>query len=102
MSLATIETRKFSTHSVLCVATKTIPDSKLLPNVYRLLELLTGGPVSTAQFTAAMHEAQRFLVFRNPSLLEGWPGSAQAPEVISAWFAEKIKTEGPRIPVMRN
>jgi hypothetical protein len=102
MSLATIETRKFSTHSVLCVATKTIPDSKLLPNVYRLLELLTGGPVSTAQFTAAMHESQRFLVYRNPLLVAGWPGASADPAAISTWFAEKIKAEGARIPVTRN
>lgn len=102
MSLATVETRKFSTLSVLCVATKTIPDSKLLPNVYRLLELLTGGPVSTSKFAAAMHESQRFLVFRNPTLLAGWSAVSQDPDAARAWFAEKIKLEGARIPVARN
>jgi hypothetical protein len=102
MSLAVIETRKFPTRLVLCVVSKTIPDSKLMPDVYRLLEFLTGGPVSTSQLAAAMHEAHRFLVYRNPRLALGWERAVGDVESLSAWFAKKQKVEGETFTVVRN
>jgi len=102
MSLAIIETRKFSTHVVLCIATEIIPDAKLMPEIYSLLEFLTGGPVSTSQLSQAMHEANRFLTHRNPRLLLDWEKSPRDPESVQRWFRARLADEGEQFPVIRH
>lgn len=102
MSLAIIETRTFATHVVLCVVTKTIPDSRLMPEVYELLEFLTGGPVPTSQLSAAMHEANRFLVYRKPALIKDWSSSEHSPDFAREWVAQKVRDHGESLAVVRN
>jgi hypothetical protein len=89
MSLALIDTRRFSAPQVLCVATHTIPDASLMPEVYRILEYMTGGPVSTERLAQAMYEAHRFLVHRCPHLALGWEDRPESDESGRAWFAQK-------------
>lgn len=102
MSLAIIEPRTFATHVVLCVVTNTIPDSGLMPEVYQLLEFLTGGPVPTAQLSAAMHEANRFLAYRKPELLKGWSASERTHDFTREWVAQKVQELGESLAVVRN
>jgi hypothetical protein len=103
MSLAVIETRKFPTRVVLCVATKTIPDSRLMPEIYTLLEFMTGGPVSTSQLAAAMQEAHRFLVYRNPKLMKGFESIAtDDADALAGWFEQQQKATGELFTVVRN
>ena len=46
---------KFPTFAVLCVASKLIPDQKMLPEVFKVLEYMTRGSVSTLQMNRAMN-----------------------------------------------
>lgn len=102
MSLAIVETRTFATNVVLCVATKTIPDARLMPEIYQLLDFLTGGPVATSQLASAMHEANRFLAFRKPQLLEGWVAAQSCPDSTGRWVERKVLELGDALTVVRN
>lgn len=102
MSLAIVETRTFATNVVLCVATKMIPDARMMSEIYQLLDFLTGAPVATAQLASAMHESNRFLAFRKPELLEGWIAAQSCPEATSDWVARKVADLGEALTVARN
>ena len=101
MSLALIDTRKFATAQVLCVATHTIPEASLMPEVYRILEYMTGGPVSTERLAQAMYEAHRFLVHRSPQLALGWEDRPESDESGRAWFAQRVAASKDGLAVPR-
>jgi hypothetical protein len=102
MSFSVIEMRKFPTRLILCVVTKSIPNSSWVPGIYLLLEYLTGGPISTSQLASAMNEAHRFLVHRNPKLSFGWERAVLDAESLSIWLAHKRKVEGEVFAVKPN
>lgn len=93
---------KFPTHIVLCVASKLIPDSKMLTDVYKLLEHMTGGEVDTKTLTRAMNECHRFLLHRQPQLAMDPAFSAREPLAVQGWFQTMCDKLGDRLEVARN
>lgn len=71
-----------------------------MPDVYRLLEFMTGGAVPTERLAEAMYEAHRFLVHRHPRLVDGWGDRPEADESGANWFAQKLREEGEDMKVL--
>lgn len=101
MPLTLCTKRKFPTEHVLCVVTKCIPESTMLPGVYKLLEHMTGGEVSTPNLSRAMNEAHRFLLYRHSQLWKDAP-IGQPTEIVQRWFDEKLEQLGDSLEVGRN
>lgn len=95
------QTCKFPTYAVLCVASKLIPEQTMLPEVFKVLEYMTQGPVSTLLMNRAMNEAHSYLLFRQPQLALTGGITGDQREAVRDWFADMQSKHGETIEVMR-